>query len=76
MVTEEVDITIIGGGISGITAASYIKSKCPKLKVIVLEARERFGGRTSTSGLSCCRRSTATFDDKCRLAPLCAKPIL
>lgn len=32
------DIAIIGGGISGLSAAYYLKKECPTLKIILLEA--------------------------------------
>ena len=39
------DIVIIGGGISGIYTMYNLKKKIPKLKVLLLEKNERFGGR-------------------------------
>lgn len=39
------DIVIIGGGISGIYSMYNLKKKYPKLKVLLLEKDERFGGR-------------------------------
>ncbi len=39
------DIVIIGGGISGIYTMYNLKKKFPKLKVLLLEKNERFGGR-------------------------------
>jgi protoporphyrinogen oxidase len=39
------DIIIIGGGISGIYSMYNLKKKYPKLKVLLLEKDERFGGR-------------------------------
>ncbi len=41
---EELDIVIIGAGISGIGAASYIRSELPEKSVCVLEARDSIGG--------------------------------
>ena len=37
---------VIGGGLSGLTAAEEILKKFPNTKVIVLEAKDRVGGRT------------------------------
>ncbi|RUS75174.1 hypothetical protein EGW08_017055 [Elysia chlorotica] len=40
------DVIVIGGGISGLTAAYTVKKKMPHAKVIVLEGKDRVGGRT------------------------------
>ena len=42
------DIIIIGGGISGIYTMYNLKKKYPKLKVLLLEKEDRFGGRIYT----------------------------
>ena len=42
------DIIIIGGGIAGIYTMYNLKKKYPKLKVLLLEKNERFGGRVYT----------------------------
>ncbi|GAB5453224.1 MAG: NAD(P)/FAD-dependent oxidoreductase [Halioglobus sp.] len=41
---EYVDVLIIGAGLSGIGAASYIKKSCPGRSIMLLEAREAMGG--------------------------------
>lgn len=41
---EELDIVIIGAGISGIGAASYIRRELPDKSVCVLEGRDNIGG--------------------------------
>lgn len=46
MATRETDVIIVGGGISGLTAARALLTKDPKLHVLVLEAKDRVGGRT------------------------------
>lgn len=38
------DVVIVGAGISGISAAYYMKKLCPRLKFLVLERRENIGG--------------------------------
>ena len=42
----ECDCCIIGGGFSGLMAASELEAK--DVKIVVVEARSRFGGRTFT----------------------------
>jgi len=48
---EIFDVIVIGGGISGLYAAYRIQQKAPQLKVLVLEAKDRVGGRTLTVDL-------------------------
>ncbi len=43
---ESVDVIVVGGGISGLTAAYELKKKSPGLRLVVLEAQNRVGGRT------------------------------
>lgn len=42
------DVVIIGGGIAGIYSMYNLKKKYPKLKVLLLEKEDRFGGRIYT----------------------------
>ena len=42
----EVDVIVIGGGLSGLAAADGLKNHDSSLQVIVLEANEQVGGRT------------------------------
>nr|AIT11918.1 monoamine oxidase [Platynereis dumerilii] len=46
MATDSCDVIVIGAGISGLSAAKLLNEK--GVKVIVLEARDRVGGRTYT----------------------------
>ncbi len=45
---------MIGGGLSGLTAAREILKKQPKYKVTVLEANDYLGGRTKSIILNNC----------------------
>jgi cation diffusion facilitator CzcD-associated flavoprotein CzcO len=40
----EVDVLIVGAGISGVDAAYRLKTRCPGKRLLILEARERVGG--------------------------------
>ncbi|XP_062567210.1 probable flavin-containing monoamine oxidase A [Saccostrea cucullata] len=44
----KVDVVVVGGGISGLTAAYQLHKKDSSLQIIVLEAKDRVGGRTLT----------------------------
>jgi hypothetical protein len=44
----EVDVCIVGAGLSGLSCAYYLRKLNPYLKIVVLEARERVGGRCHT----------------------------
>eukprot|EP01122_Echinamoeba_exundans_P015447 TRINITY_DN7338_c0_g1_i1.p1 TRINITY_DN7338_c0_g1~~TRINITY_DN7338_c0_g1_i1.p1 ORF type:complete len:516 (-),score=80.44 TRINITY_DN7338_c0_g1_i1:253-1800(-) len=46
--TEECDVIIVGAGVSGLSCAYHLKRLAPELKVIVLEASDRMGGRVKT----------------------------
>ena len=42
--TREVDVLIVGAGISGIGAAYHVKTMCPNRTFVVVEGREQLGG--------------------------------
>lgn len=46
--SEECDVLVVGAGAAGLAAARRLADINPELKVIVLEGRERVGGRTCT----------------------------
>lgn len=48
MSKELYDVVIAGCGLSGLTAAHEILKKNPDLKICLIEARARFGGRLKT----------------------------
>jgi len=41
---ENIDVLIVGAGISGLSAAAHLKQECPDKKVLILEARDALGG--------------------------------
>ena len=42
--TEQVDVLIVGAGLSGIGAAYYLQTRCPKKRYAILEGRDTIGG--------------------------------
>ena len=46
MASSKHDVIIIGAGLSGLSAATRLKIRCPDLDVLVLESGDRIGGRT------------------------------
>src|SRR3982750_4646275 len=42
--TEELDVLIVGAGISGIDGAYHLQTRCPDKSYRILEGRERIGG--------------------------------
>lgn len=44
MATENVDVVIIGAGLSGIGAARHLQHNCPEKRYVILEGRDAIGG--------------------------------
>lgn len=44
MTTEHVDVLIVGAGLSGISAAYYLQTRCPNKRYAILEGRSGMGG--------------------------------
>lgn len=42
------DVIVVGGGISGLSAAYFLKNKTSDLSILIIEAKDRVGGRTQT----------------------------
>jgi monooxygenase len=41
---EQLDVLIVGAGLSGIAAGYYIQTRCPRKRYAIVEAREAIGG--------------------------------
>ena len=42
------DVIVVGAGISGLSAAYFLKNKSSDLSILIIEAKDRVGGRTQT----------------------------
>jgi monoamine oxidase len=57
---EVYDVVIIGGGISASNAAYILRKRRKNLKMLVIEAKGRLGGRTETIDLKCSKENTTS----------------
>ncbi len=47
------DVVIIGAGLSGLSAGYYLKKQYKDLSILIIEAKDRVGGRTQTVEIKC-----------------------
>ncbi|KAE9547509.1 hypothetical protein FO519_009279 [Halicephalobus sp. NKZ332] len=59
---QDCDVLIVGAGISGLISAREILKADPELKVIIIEGKNRVGGRTHTVELKCAGGETEKWD--------------
>ncbi|GMT08796.1 hypothetical protein PFISCL1PPCAC_93 [Pristionchus fissidentatus] len=59
---ESVDVIVVGAGIAGLTTARTLLQKDPSLKILVLEGKDRVGGRTLTVNVQTANHTTDKFD--------------
>ncbi|CAJ0582081.1 unnamed protein product, partial [Mesorhabditis spiculigera] len=50
-VQADYDVVIVGAGVSGLATAHELRKRAPDLKVLIVEAKNRVGGRTLTVDL-------------------------
>lgn len=62
MESFECDVIIIGAGLSGLSAAYYLRKRDRSIRVVVLEAKDRIGGRTLTRQLLAADGTKDFFD--------------
>eukprot|EP00939_MAST-03C_sp_MAST-3C-sp1_P000851 g851.t1 len=58
----DLDVLVVGAGIAGLAAAAEIHARRPDLRLRVLEARDRLGGRVWTESMRCADGSTQNVE--------------
>jgi monooxygenase len=66
---ENVDVLVVGAGVSGIGAACHLRRECPDESVVVLEARARVGGTWDLFRFPGVRSDTSMFTYAYDFAP-------
>uniref|UniRef100_A0A3Q4H616 Amine oxidase n=1 Tax=Neolamprologus brichardi TaxID=32507 RepID=A0A3Q4H616_NEOBR len=51
MTAEIWDVIVVGAGLSGLSAAHWLKKRDASMKILILEGKDRVGGRTVTAKL-------------------------
>ena len=72
---EHFDVLIVGAGISGIGAAYHLKTQCPGMSFVILEAKESFGGTWITHRYPGIRSDSDLYTFGYRFKPWTGKPI-
>lgn len=72
---QEVDVLIVGAGISGIGAAYHLQLQCPGKRFVVLETQASFGGTWRTHRYPGIRSDSDLFTFGYRFKPWTGKPI-
>lgn len=72
---QEVDVLIVGAGISGIGAAVHLQQQCPGKTYAILEGQDSFGGTWRTHRYPGIRSDSDLFTFGYRFKPWMGKPI-
>ncbi|VDN52930.1 unnamed protein product [Dracunculus medinensis] len=56
------DVIIVGGGLSGLSAARFLCKKISNIKILVLEGRSRLGGRIKSISMKATNGTEKKFD--------------
>jgi cation diffusion facilitator CzcD-associated flavoprotein CzcO len=72
---EDLDVLIVGAGISGIGAAYHLQQHCPDKRFVVLESQAGFGGTWRTHRYPGVRSDSDLFTFGYRFKPWAGKPI-
>ncbi|CAI5452844.1 unnamed protein product [Caenorhabditis angaria] len=56
------DVVVIGAGISGLVAARELETRSPKTRILILEAKDRVGGRTLGVEMKTAKYTKEYFD--------------
>ncbi|KAE9548507.1 hypothetical protein FO519_008283 [Halicephalobus sp. NKZ332] len=62
LTNQNCDVLVVGAGISGLVSAREILKADPGLKVLIIEGKNRVGGRTHTVELKCAGGETEKWD--------------
>jgi cation diffusion facilitator CzcD-associated flavoprotein CzcO len=73
--TEQVDVLIVGAGISGIGGAYHLQDQCPGTSFLVLETQESFGGTWRTHTYPGVRSDSDLYTFGYRFKPWTGAPI-
>jgi len=72
---EEVDVLIVGAGVSGIGSAYHLRTQCPERSFLVLEAMDTFGGTWVTHRFPGIRSDSDLYTYAYRFKPWYGDPI-
>jgi cation diffusion facilitator CzcD-associated flavoprotein CzcO len=73
--SQHFDVAIVGAGISGIGAAYHLKTQCPGMSFVILEAQDSFGGTWITHRYPGIRSDSDLYTFGYRFKPWIGKPI-